>query len=67
VGWAVDPDAVLTVAGGRRPRRKWLLGTSWNRADSRAGVRLTELVLEPRDDSTGEIELGARGEWTDGP
>jgi 2-amino-4-hydroxy-6-hydroxymethyldihydropteridine diphosphokinase len=46
---AVDPDAVLTVAGGRRPVAKLL--AELDRAD-RDGVRLTELVLEPRDDST---------------
>jgi 2-amino-4-hydroxy-6-hydroxymethyldihydropteridine diphosphokinase len=46
---AVDPDAVLTVAGGGRPVAKLL--AELDPAD-RNGVRLTELVLEPRGDST---------------
>ena len=45
---AVDPDAVLTVAGGRRPVAKLL--AELDPAD-RAGVRLTEMALEPRGES----------------
>jgi 2-amino-4-hydroxy-6-hydroxymethyldihydropteridine diphosphokinase len=45
---AVDPDAVLTVAGGRRPVAKLL--AELDPAD-RAGVRLTEMALEPRGGS----------------
>jgi len=46
---AVDPDAELTLAGGRQPVAKLLAELD---APDRAGVRLTELVLEPRAEST---------------
>jgi 2-amino-4-hydroxy-6-hydroxymethyldihydropteridine diphosphokinase len=45
----VDPDAVLTVAGGKRPVSKLL--AQLDPAD-RASVRLTGLVLTPRGEST---------------
>jgi 2-amino-4-hydroxy-6-hydroxymethyldihydropteridine diphosphokinase len=44
----VDPDAQLTVAGGKQPVAKLL--AQLDPAD-RAGVRLTGLVLEPRGES----------------
>jgi 2-amino-4-hydroxy-6-hydroxymethyldihydropteridine diphosphokinase len=50
VPWlAVDPDAVLTVAGGSQPVAKLL--AELDPAD-RANVQLTGLVLTPRDEST---------------
>lgn len=46
VPWlAVDPDAQLTVAGGKRPVVKLL--AELDPAD-RAGVRMTDLVLKPQ-------------------
>jgi 2-amino-4-hydroxy-6-hydroxymethyldihydropteridine diphosphokinase len=47
---AVDPDAVLTVAGGSQPVAKLI--AQLDPAD-RAGVRLTGLRLELRAESTG--------------
>jgi 2-amino-4-hydroxy-6-hydroxymethyldihydropteridine diphosphokinase len=41
---AIDPDAALSVAGGKQPVAKLL--AQLDRAD-RAGVQLTELTLEP--------------------
>jgi 2-amino-4-hydroxy-6-hydroxymethyldihydropteridine diphosphokinase len=50
VPWlAVDPDAELTVAGGRRPVAELL--AELDPADC-AGVQLTELVLERRLQAT---------------
>jgi 2-amino-4-hydroxy-6-hydroxymethyldihydropteridine diphosphokinase len=46
---AIDPDAELRVAGGKQPVAKLL--AQLDPAD-RAGVRLTELVLTPRVEST---------------
>jgi 2-amino-4-hydroxy-6-hydroxymethyldihydropteridine diphosphokinase len=46
---AIDPDAVLTVAGGSRPVAKLL--AELDPAD-RAGVQLTAHVLTPRDETT---------------
>src|ERR1700761_449993 len=45
----VEPDSVLTVAGGKRPAAKLL--AELDPAD-RASVQLTGLVLTPRGDST---------------
>ena len=46
---AVDPDATLTVAGGKQSVAKLLDELD---AAERDGVRLTELVLEPRASET---------------
>ena len=46
---AIDPDAELTVAGGKQPVAKLL--AQLDPAD-RAGVELTALRLEPRSEST---------------
>jgi 2-amino-4-hydroxy-6-hydroxymethyldihydropteridine diphosphokinase len=46
---AVDPEAALTVAGGRQPVAKLL--AQLDPAD-RASVQLTGLVLELRGEST---------------
>lgn len=45
---AIDPDATLTVAGGKRSIAKLI--AELDPAD-RAGVRHTDLVLEPRTES----------------
>jgi 2-amino-4-hydroxy-6-hydroxymethyldihydropteridine diphosphokinase len=45
---AVDPDAMLTVAGGRQPVAKLL--AELDPAD-RTGVQLTEMMLEARGES----------------
>jgi 2-amino-4-hydroxy-6-hydroxymethyldihydropteridine diphosphokinase len=45
---AVDPDAALTVAGGKQPIAKLI--AELDPAD-RAGVRHTDFVLEPRTES----------------
>jgi 2-amino-4-hydroxy-6-hydroxymethyldihydropteridine diphosphokinase len=45
---AIDPDATLTVAGGKQPIARLI--AELDPAD-RAGVRQTELVLEPRTES----------------
>ena len=42
---AVDPDAELTVSGGRQPVARLLAELD---PTDRAGVRLSELVLEPK-------------------
>jgi 2-amino-4-hydroxy-6-hydroxymethyldihydropteridine diphosphokinase len=47
---AVDPDAELSVAGGSQPVAKLL--AELDHAD-RAGVQLTEWVLQPRAESAG--------------
>lgn len=46
---AIDPDAELTVAGGKQPVAKLL--AELDPAD-RAGVQLTGLILEPRGESS---------------
>jgi 2-amino-4-hydroxy-6-hydroxymethyldihydropteridine diphosphokinase len=45
---AIDPEATLTVAGGKQPIARLI--AELDPAD-RAGVRQTELVLEPRTES----------------
>jgi 2-amino-4-hydroxy-6-hydroxymethyldihydropteridine diphosphokinase len=45
---AVDPDASLTVAGGKQPVAKLIAELDPN---DRAGVRHTDFVLEPRTES----------------
>jgi 2-amino-4-hydroxy-6-hydroxymethyldihydropteridine diphosphokinase len=45
---AIDPDATLTVAGGKQPVAKLI--AQLDPAD-RAGVRHTDVVLEPRTES----------------
>jgi 2-amino-4-hydroxy-6-hydroxymethyldihydropteridine diphosphokinase len=46
---AVDPDAELTVAGGKQPCAKLLAQLD---AADRDSVQLTELVLEPRGENS---------------
>ena len=45
---SIDPDATLTVAGGRQPVAKLLAELD---PGDRAGVRPTDFVLEPRTES----------------